>query len=411
MFNILGNGMFRSEHYRCGEQGREAVRPEDSIVMRVLGTLDEIEACADAWREIEVSCADPMAYFQSYDWCRNWVRQFGDIGRPYVITLWREETLLALWPRMIVEAAGIRRLETLGVPHSQYCGALVRRGTSPKLGIAQKLEAAALQSGCDVTICRAVPEGTALAGFVADKPEVRGADNVASMLDLSAFASVEHYTNGLGKLQKRNRNRRRNHLARLGALDFAVIWPNDPRFAELARHCTQMKRRWLRETRRYSAGFSIDGYDDFLAGLPGDPVAGEGACLSMLRAGGRVVSLEIGFIRQRHYYAYVGGFDWALRHLSPGKVQMEMTIAWLIENRIKTYDLLINPADYKASWTNTSVVVRTHAQPLTWKGHVYASAWLPTLRPALKSLHGRLPTLIDRITSVLRPAVCLLLYV
>lgn len=384
----------------------------NAITSRVLVTLAEIEAIADAWQELERHCADPLGYFQSYEWCRGWVKHFGTGGhRPYVMTLWRGEQLIALWPRMIVETPGLRRLETLGNPHTQYCGALVRRGSAPMAEISRRMTAAARASGCDVTISRAVPEGTALAELLAGKPEVRGSANAASMLDLSGFGGPEDYVGQLGKLQRRNRNRRRNHLARQGELGFETIWPEHPEFEELVRLCTGMKRRWLAETGRYSVGFSMSGYEDFLAELPGDRRKLSGACLFVLRAGERPVAIELGFIRKRHYYAYIGGFDWDLRDLSPGKVQMDMTVAWLIENGIDAYDLLINEADYKASWTSRTVAVTTRAQALSWKGWLYTAAWLPSLRPALKRLHGALPAIAERVTVLMRPAACLLLYV
>ncbi len=385
--------------------------PVGSISSRVLGTLEEIEAIAEAWRELETRCADPLGYFQSYDWCRNWVARFGKDHIPYVVTVWRGQRLIALWPRMIVEMAGIRRLETLGAPHSQYCGALVWRDGTKLSAIARHLRAAVRASRCDVTISRAVPEGTMLAEILADKQVVRGSANLASLLDLSGFASAEAYREQLGKLQKRNRNRRRNHLARLGELNFEVIWPGHPEFAPLVRQCAEMKRRWLAETGRFSTGFSMVGYEDFLATLEGEETGLDGACLSVLRAGDRVVALELGLLRHGHYYAYIGGFDWDLRDLSPGKVQMDMTVGWLIDRGIRAYDLLINPADYKASWTNDAIAVTSRAEALSWRGRFYTSAWLPSLRPALKQLHGAWPGLVDRVAGYLRPAVCMLLFI
>lgn len=387
------------------------MQPGGSITTRVLCTLDEIDAIAEAWRALEVHCADPLSYFQSHDWCRNWVARFGGDHKPYVVTLWRGDQLIAVWPRMIVGMAGIRRLETLGAPHSQYCGALVRRDAAPMATIAQHMRAAVRDSGCDVTISRAVPHGTALAQILADKPQVRGSENAASFLDLSGFDSSADYTAKLGKLQKRNRNRRRNHLAREGELSFEVIWPGHEQFAPLVRQCADMKRRWLAETGRFSTGFSMAGYEDFLASLDGSAEQLSGACLSVLRAGNRVVALELGFLSQGHYYAYIGGFDWDLRDLSPGKVQMDMTVCWLIDQNVRAYDLLINPADYKASWSNNSIAVTSRAEALSWRGQVYTSAWLPSVRPALKQLHGLLPGLVERMGQALRPAVCLLFFI
>jgi CelD/BcsL family acetyltransferase involved in cellulose biosynthesis len=381
------------------------------IMTRVLRTQEEIEAVGEDWQRLERHCADPLGYFQSFDWCSSWVRHFaGPARQPYVITLWRDDVLVALWPRMIVEAAGLKRLETLGMPHSQYCGALVRQGSADEGEIARRLQDASKDAGCDVSIARAVPEGTALARLMAGRPSV-AEDNVASVLELSQYRSAEDYAQQLGKVQKRNRNRRRNHLARLGDLDFEVIWPGHPDFSDLVRAGAEMKRRWLAETGRYSFGFAMVGYEDFLAGLSGDAEALSGACLSVLRAGDRVVAVELGFIKNRHYYAYIGGFEWDLRDLSPGKVQMEMTVGWLIDAGISGYDLLINPASYKDSWTNRTIVVTTRAEALSWKGRLYTGAWLPTVRPALKRLHAGLPAVADRALSWLRPALCLLLVV
>lgn len=392
--------------------GEFVVAAESVIESRVLGALADIEAIAAAWRGLEKHCADPLSYFQSYDWCSAWVRQFAsDTLRPYVVTLWRGEQLIALWPKMIVSAAGLKRLETLGVPHSQYCGALVRQGAAESGEIARMLRAATVAARCDVSISRAVPEGTALAKILKGKPVLSGEANGASVLDLSGYASAEDYTEQLGKTQKRNRNRRRNHLARLGEVNFEVIWPGHDDFAPLVRRATEMKRRWLSETGRFSTGFAMAGYEDFLAGLQGDAARLNGACLSVLRAGERVVAIELGFIKDRHYYAYIGGFDWEVRDLSPGKVQMEMTVGWLIEQGVASYDLLINPASYKDSWTNKTIAVATHAEALSWKGHFYTGAWLPTLRPALKRLYGAIPALLRSGVDAVKPAVCLLLYV
>lgn len=380
---------------------------------RLLENLEEIDAVAEQWRALEVACREPMAYFQSHDWCRNWIARFGQDGRyqPLVATLWRGERLIAVWPLMIANGGGIRRLATLGAPHSQYCGLLAEPGLSVARDLKPMMRLALDRSGCDVAVFRTVPDGSVLADVLADTATVPDAADAASMLDLSVFGSSEAYTAQLGKLQKRNRNRRRNHLAREGALEFSVIWPDDPEFAGLVAQCAAWKRQWLAEMGLYSAGFALDGFDAFLGHLPGDGAGNSGACLSVLRVGNQPVAIELGFVHHRHYYAYMGGFDWALRDLSPGKVQMDMTVCWLIDRGIATYDLLTNSTDYKKSWSSHVVPVACHAEPLTWKGQVYATTWLPRVRPALKRLRNRMPDLVDKAVALARSGACLLLYV
>lgn len=382
-------------------------------VSRILGSLEEIEAVADQWRALERRSTDPMTYFQSYDWCRNWVAQYDDGGRnePHITTLWRGDSMIAVWPLVISRSGGISRLKTLGGPHSQYCGLLADPSVQVERDLMPMVQLALDRSGGDVAVFRSVPEDSLLARALGDIAIIGGAGDTASILDLSGYASAEDYTEQLGKLQKRNRNRRRNHLARLGTLDFSVVWPSDPSFGSLVIRCAEMKQQWLEELGLYSSGFAMGNFDRFLASLTGDGATDSGACLSVLRVGGEPVAIELGFLRKGHYYAYMGGFDWRLRDLSPGKVQMDMTVCWLIDRGIATYDLLTNAADYKKSWSSRSIAVTCRAKALNWKGELYATAWLPRVRPAIKRLRNRLPELQQRASIFLRSALCLLLYV
>lgn len=386
---------------------------QTETVFRLLQSLDDIEVVADEWRRLEDCCADPLVYFQSYDWCRNWIARFGQDGKhqAHIASLWRGDRMVAVWPLVVVHGGGMCRLMTLGAPHSQYCGMLAEPGVHAERDLVPMMQAALDRSGCDVAVFRAVPEASLLSKVLGDMTVVPDGGDSASMLDLSAYASAEAYTAQLGKLQKRNRNRRRNHLARHGELQFSVIWPDDPDFANLVARCAAMKRQWLAEMQLYSAGFAMVDFDAFLSSLGGDSATKSGACVSVLRVGNEPVAIELGFIRQGHYYAYMGGFDWALRNLSPGKVQMDMTVCWLIDQGIATYDLLTNSADYKKSWSTRSLTVTCQARALTWKGEIYASAWLPRVRPALKRLRNGMPDLVHAVSGLLRSSLPLLLCV
>lgn len=331
--------------------------------------------------------------------------------RARVETVWDDDELVAVWPLMLVPSGGVRVLQGLGEPHTQYCNLLYDAG---RVGDpAAQLLIDAVQAGpeCDVAVLQAVPECSPLARVLPRRFRTGGTSDESSVLDLACFASAEDYSDRLSPGQRRGRKRRRKHLSRLGPLSFRVLWPGDPQFGPLVRDCAAMKRRWLAETGRISAGFRLDGFDDFLAGLAGDRATLTGACLSVLQAGDRVVAIEIGFIKDRHYYCYMGGFDWDIRSLSPGKVQMDETVRWLIENRIVSYDLLGNPADYKRSWSNRSVALHAYTVPFTWKGHVYAGAWLSLLRPAAKRLYEAAPMGLRRLVTGLQSFGLLLLHV
>lgn len=376
---------------------------ERELETRVLDSLTAIDAAADAWRDLEARCDSDLTFFQTLSWCRSWVAEFASDGRiqPHIRTAWRSHKMVAIWPLMRTSGPlGVQMLETLGDPHSQYANMLCDPADDCQAASRLLMEGLSGGGQCDVAVLKAVPTCSRLGRALATRRRADAELNEAAILDLSHFESSEAYTKSLGKLQKRNRNRRRNHLARHGELTFEVLWPDDARYAEHLSNCLAMKRRWLKEKGRYSTGFALDGYEAFLARLDGKSSDRAGACLSVLSCDGRPVALELGFIRNRHYYAYIGGFDWDLRSHSPGKVQMDMTVCWLIDNGVEAYDLLGNVADYKQSWTNRTVALSAHTIPMSWRGQLYAWVWLNGLRPVARRLYNRVPETWRRLVLV-----------
>src|SRR5690606_29298048 len=114
--------------------------------------------------------------------------------------------------------------------------------------LAQLLDAVRASGNHDVALLEGVPDGSALAEALTGTTPLAGCSNTAAILDLTVFSRPEDYTAGLSKTQRRNRNRRRNLLAREGALSFAVLFPGDPGYAAALDECVQQKRLWLTET-------------------------------------------------------------------------------------------------------------------------------------------------------------------
>lgn len=370
---------------------------DDAAVQHhVLRDRSAMHAVAADWRALDARAADPLAYFQSFDWCRRWLDVVADAGcRPEIHTLRQGGNLVAVWP-MMLSGRVVKRLEPLGWPHSQYANLLIDPSFDGREATRLLLAGLAPERH-DVVLIESVPAGSALAALVEGTSPLPGRSNTAAMLDLSAFAAPHDYAATLSKTQRRNRNRRRNALARHGALTFEVLFPDDAGFAQAIATCLGFKRTWLRETSRYSSGFAFEGFDRFLASLPGERNTLSGACLSVLKAGDRLVAGELGFLHHGHYYAYLGAFDWDLRDLSPGKVQMDMTVCWLIEQRVKTYDLLGHPADYKENWSNRTLGLETYALPATLAGRAYSGLWTARIRPGLKHIYERLPHQLRRL--------------
>jgi CelD/BcsL family acetyltransferase involved in cellulose biosynthesis len=372
------------------------------MVLRSVDTLSGMEAIAERWRALEARAQTPLSYFQSYDWCRAWVDTFAPeaSGKElFIQTAWRGDEMVAVWPLIVFKRAGLRHVTTLGDPYSQYSNIIFDPTQISDSELEGFITKALHFANVDVAAFDAVPARSALARHLGVHPgSVTGQNNESLVLNLTPWSSAAVYLDSLTKDQQRGRERKRKYLARHGELSFDVIWPDHPEFEPLVHRAIEMKRDWLKATGRLSIGM-MHGSEYFFAKLRGSEKNGEGAVMSVLRAGDRVVAIEIGFIKDRHYYGHIGSFDWDLAAVSPGKVQIELTIRWLIDQGVKSYDFLANATDYKRSWSDHSEPLKSFAVPFSWKGRVYAEAWLPTLKPALKRAYYAMPGGVRRLMS------------
>lgn len=364
----------------------------------VARSLEQVEAMADQWRALEGRCNTPMAYFQTFDWCGNWLRDVASgLGNtePHVIAVWQGEMLVAVVPLMVTRtSAGLNVLSALGDPHTQYAGMLLDAAACAAGATAMIRSYLARPEGCDALYVELLPSVSPLAAMLDPSWREAGYVNQSSSLDLTKFASSQDYLNtGAASGARRSRNKRRNKLQReLGEFQLRTVWGGEPEFATLVHRCVAMKKDWLAGTGRISTGFSIPGYAEFISKLGGNRETREGAVAFVLEAGGRIIAIEVSMIRDGHLYAYIGGFDWELGKFSPGKVQMEATVCWCIENGVKAYDLLGNVASYKDDWTNISCDLHAFSRAYTMTGWLYSTAWRSHMRPALKQLYQSLPT-------------------
>lgn len=363
--------------------------------------LSAIEDLAPHWQVLEQACPERFGYFQSFDWCRAWARGFlsgpDALGEMRLLALWREGRIALLWPAMVSSAPmGVRVLSALGEPHTQYNSvlydpALVNVGTAHQFRA--ELQSAA---GFDLVNLASVPAGSWLDRTIADFSTAAPGSNETAFFDLASIDDLEQYNASLSGTLRRKRKERRRRMARAGNIGFQVFWPHQAEFARLISDCVVWKRRWLSETGRYSQGFSIEGYERFLSQLTGNCGSRSGAVLFVLDIDGAPAAAELGFIHRNDFYAYIGGFDWDYRQLSPGKVLMEMVIEWLHAAGVARYDLLGNPAEYKSTWSNTTVALTGYVLPVSLRGRIYAYGWLNHMRPGLKKVYDAIPPSVRR---------------
>lgn len=364
--------------------------------LAVLRTSEEIEAARAQWQALECRCQADKAYFQTFDWCSNWVRHIAPNipgCEAHVVSVWQAGTLVAVVPLMQSRVAGgVRVLSALGDPHTQYAGMLLDPAACSASIAAMIRSYLDAPQDCDALYLELLPADSPLAAMLNPADRETAYVNQSSSLDLTQFDTPGDFLGDADPKKRRKRLQRRQKIEKeFGELRLRTVWGGEPEFEALVHRCVQMKQDWIAGTGRISTGFSIPGYADFLGRLHGDASTREGAVAFVKQVGDRIIAIEVSMIRRGHLYAYVGGFDWELRKLSPGKVQMEATVCWAIRNGLTAYDLLGNAAAYKDSWTNIACDLHAYSRAYTLAGWIYSSAWRTQMRPALKQIYNALP--------------------
>jgi CelD/BcsL family acetyltransferase involved in cellulose biosynthesis len=289
--------------------------------VEIVSSFEGLLALAPEWRELERRSVERFGYFQSCDWCLAWARQYmtgpRPVAEPRVLVVRRAGRMVLLWPAMVAGGPlGTRVLQSLGAPHTQYAAALADPALADEEAVQLIVDGLRAREIADVADIQLVPAASLLARALSQIALPSPEANETALLRLDAYPTWEAYLASQPTSQRRKRRERSKRMARHGAIGFDVIWPSDPTHAGLVATAVAWKRRWLEETGRISQGVSMDGFDTFLTGLPGDAERREGAVAFRLTIDGVPVALELGMIEAGHYYAYLGSFDWEQRALS-----------------------------------------------------------------------------------------------
>lgn len=375
---------------------------EPDLTLGILGDLTDIDSLEQPWRDLETRCANRFSYFQSFDWCRAWASGPGSkrgwfSAAPFVVTIWRNHELAAVLPMTIERRRYVVRiLGFMGAPMIQYADPLVDGELLSRKDLAKCWHEAAALASCDAIWLDHLPENSMFAQSLDRRKQIPGSASKNSMIDLTGLESLEDYNAKQSKNARKANRRKRSALEAMGKINRHVCWGCEPDFDQLVEVAFKMKAEWLKETGRPVGIFSKHNLKNFVQTLPASPKERAGAVAVCLMLDGKPIALEIGFCHHKHYYSYIGAFEWSLRNLSPGRIQMEEAIAWAIENGLNTFDFLGNPTETKEARSNDAVALLAYGESRTLSGIFYGDLWRAMARPTLKKSYYFIPAPVRR---------------
>jgi CelD/BcsL family acetyltransferase involved in cellulose biosynthesis len=363
-----------------------------ALRVRTLVSFQDMLNNADIWTSLDQRSTAENRFFQSYNWCKNWIEHHATANiRPLIIMVLQGDEAVAILPFMREKLWGfVTVARPLGEPHTQYGGLLTVDGRLDSACVQLMRQALFEQPHIDAVVVKDVPSHSPVRDVLGRGSTVVALANIAAQFDLKLFHNAASYDQALPTRRRQTLRRAIAALKEDGPLTLDVIWPSTPGFDDAVRRCLDWKKTWLTQTGRVGAGLNAEGHTEFLSAIPADAHHG-GAVVCVLKAGARPVAYQLGFLQHGQYYLYTASFDWQLRRWSLGTVLLDKTVSWLIDENISTFDLMGNPAPYKETWSNRSLHLTGHIISITTRGAVYASLWSQWLRPTLKTLYHKVP--------------------
>ncbi len=210
----------------------------------------------------------------------------------------------------------------------------------------------------------------------------------APYVDLQACRSMEDYNRRINPKTRKDRRRARRALEKLGPVEFRVI-DAGAEAARLVHTAIEAKRAQLARLGATSSLFRNAVAQDRLVRLAA--MTDSDLKVGVLSVGAVPAAMEIGYVRGRAYFSYIGVMNPDFAKCGPGKVQMEDTVAWCMANGYERIDLLPPEDRYKMSWTGDATFVSDVAISLTSSGRAFSTIYLGCVRPAIARIFSWLP--------------------
>jgi CelD/BcsL family acetyltransferase involved in cellulose biosynthesis len=343
-----------------------------SLRIEIVDTSDGLEALSAQWAALEALTPEATG-FQSFGWCQRWidVSQAGGMRcRARVVTVREGGVLVMLWPLQIERRLGVSLVRWLGEPITQYGDALALPGVDrPRWCAAVQAEFRRWRDVDLFALARMRMDSALVGSGLPTWPDRDGLS--APFVDLSPAALAT-------RRRHKSVERRTRRLATYGAPVFEEVVDPAQRL-QAVREALKLKRRWLREKGKFSAGLGASVAAHFIENL-----ARSGFLrIHCLRIGETIAAIDLGFVAGASFRSFLGAFDERFAAGSPGLALLPHLIERCAGEGLARFDFL-PPADpYKQIWATDATPLRAHYAPVTLRGRAAALA-LERARPMAK---------------------------
>ncbi len=386
----------RAAHSRFETYG---VKEGAQFAVETIEQVSRFEELEPYWNDLYTRIASPKHVFQTFNWHWHWCNHYfhGSGMKLRIVAVWSDDRLVMVWPLLIKRSLGVRQLQFMGAPVSQYGDVLVDEGHAGGDLLTDVWNYIQRHIKADVIALEKVRGDSPAAPLLKSKPGIVTSCAEAPFLDLASASDYANYEMRFSGRTRKNRRRQRRRLGELGPVRFQTL-TEGPVAQKMVGQAIFCKREWLKKRGFVSRAFADAKFDAFFTDVAGSVDRPTGCIVGLLYSNSRPVAYDIGFYSGNNIVAHIGAYDGEYERFGPGGLLTENTLKYCYERGIEHYDFMAPKADYKMSWADGCVEVCDYAYPLSGIGSAYARGILWFVRNAIKNVLAYLPVSARRLT-------------
>lgn len=367
--------------------------------LSLVSTRQGLSTLETGWRALELTTLQPISVFQSFDWVNSWAQVYlapDANAEVCVLAGYNEEKLVFVWPLMKTRSKGMTVLRWLSEPFSQYGDVICAKDENAATWIKVSLGFLKRLKNIDLLRLRHVRADSNVGHSAKKYFTDANLTERAPYLDLTLFPTNAAYEERYTSTQRKRRKKIRKEIEKFGDVTFTKVPAGAVADKEIAEAISQ-KNQWLSDRGRQNRVLSCPAHLAFLKGLSRAKNSAVEVVTTVLKAGDKSVSWEVGFRYRNTHFAYLTSHVNALTDLSPGRLHMDQSQRQCIADGLTQFDLMVPYDPHKESWSSGMVETKDYYVPLSKRGAFYGAVYLQNLRPIIRSIYYKLPPSILRI--------------
>ena len=335
----------------------------------------------DIWRDFETHCDHFV--FQSYDWLMVWQKTVGEVQcvKPYIFVVTEEGKEVAIIPLGIRYAAGVKILEFLGGLQADYNAPLIKHeyfSITHLRTIWRKVEENF--PAHDVLSLVRIPE-------TLNHQSNSLVHALGAKLNLVAYSlrlpgTIGEFEKNVSASKLADSRRQIKRLSNFGKLDYSFSACTSSHLKITEAMIRQKRGRYIETGVRDT--LSEKSIQNFYLNLSGKLGRYGRIHVSSLGIKDEILAVHWGAIYGDRYYWLMPSYaDGGWRKFSAGRLLLENTIRWAIENDLKVFDFTIGGEEYKKLWCDQSLSTYDYLAYRSITGFIYV--YLSKLASLLKT--------------------------